>query len=108
MPNLKGTLYVVATPIGNLQDLSPRAQAVLREVTLIVAEDTRHSRHLLTHFGITTSLQSLHEHNEHKMAPLLSLINARLSPACNRCNRSGATLCSLCSCNDCNEAVIPK
>jgi 16S rRNA (cytidine1402-2'-O)-methyltransferase len=71
VPNLKGTLYVVATPIGNLQDLSPRAQAILREVTLIVAEDTRHSRHLLTHFGITTSLQSLHEHNEHKVAPLL-------------------------------------
>ena len=71
MPNLKGTLYVVATPIGNLQDLSPRAQAILREVTLIVAEDTRHSRHLLTHFGITASLQSLHEHNEHKVAPLL-------------------------------------
>lgn len=71
MSNLSGTLYVVATPIGNLQDLSPRAQAVLREVTLIVAEDTRHSRHLLTHFGITTPLQSLHEHNEHQITPVL-------------------------------------
>jgi len=60
----KGILYVVATPIGNLQDLSPRAQSILQKVTLIAAEDTRHSRHLLTHFNITTPLQSLHEHNE--------------------------------------------
>lgn len=60
-----GILYVVATPIGHLQDLSPRAQSILQEVNLIAAEDTRHSRHLLNHFGITTSLQSLHEHNEH-------------------------------------------
>jgi len=60
----KGSLYVVATPIGNLQDFSLRAQSVLREVDLIAAEDTRHSRHLLNHFGITTPLQSLHEHNE--------------------------------------------
>jgi len=60
----KGSLYVVATPIGNLQDFSPRAQSILREVDLIAAEDTRHSRHLLNHFGITTPLQSLHEHNE--------------------------------------------
>lgn len=71
MSNHSGTLYVVATPIGNLQDLSPRAQAVLSEVTLIVAEDTRHSRHLLTHFGIVTPLQSLHEHNEHQITPVL-------------------------------------
>ncbi len=62
--NKKGSLYVVATPIGNLQDFSLRAQSVLREVDLIAAEDTRHSRHLLNHFGITTPLQSLHEHNE--------------------------------------------
>ncbi|EDN68370.1 Protein of unknown function UPF0011 [Beggiatoa sp. PS] len=60
-----GILYVVATPIGHLQDLSPRAQSILQEVNLIAAEDTRHSRHLLNYFGITTSLQSLHEHNEH-------------------------------------------
>jgi 16S rRNA (cytidine1402-2'-O)-methyltransferase len=69
--NSSGALYVVATPIGNLQDLSPRAQAILREVTLIIAEDTRHSRHLLTHFGIITPLQSLHEHNEHHITPFL-------------------------------------
>lgn len=67
----KGILYVVATPIGNLQDLSQRAQAVLREVTLIVAEDTRHSRILLTHFAITTPLQALHEHNERQIADSL-------------------------------------
>jgi 16S rRNA (cytidine1402-2'-O)-methyltransferase len=67
----KGILYVVATPIGNLQDFSPRAQSVLRQVSLIAAEDTRHSRHLLTHFGITTPLQSLHEHNERQIAHTL-------------------------------------
>jgi 16S rRNA (cytidine1402-2'-O)-methyltransferase len=59
-----GVLYVVATPIGNLQDLSPRALRVLRDVALIAAEDTRHSKKLLTHFGIGTALLSLHEHNE--------------------------------------------
>jgi 16S rRNA (cytidine1402-2'-O)-methyltransferase len=67
----KGVLYVVATPIGNLQDLSPRAQSILQTVNLIAAEDTRHSRHLLTHFGITTPLQSLHEHNEQLKASTL-------------------------------------
>lgn len=67
----KGTLYVVATPIGNLQDFSPRAQSVLRQVNLIAAEDTRHSRHLLNHFSITTPLQSLHEHNERQIAHIL-------------------------------------
>ncbi|MEM7017270.1 MAG: 16S rRNA (cytidine(1402)-2'-O)-methyltransferase [Pseudomonadota bacterium] len=58
------TLYVVATPIGNLQDITPRALDVLRSVTIIAAEDTRHSRRLLTHYDIHTPLQSLHEHNE--------------------------------------------
>ncbi len=66
-----GTLYVVATPIGNLQDLSPRAQDTLRQVDLIAAEDTRHSRHLLNHFYITTSLYPLHEHNEKQAAQYL-------------------------------------
>jgi len=64
MANKTGLLYVVATPIGNLQDFSPRAQMILQQVDLIAAEDTRHSRHLLNHFGIMTPLQSLHEHNE--------------------------------------------
>ena len=58
------TLYVVATPIGNLEDLSPRAVRILREVALIAAEDTRHSRRLLAHFGIDTPTVSYHEHNQ--------------------------------------------
>ena len=57
-------LYVVATPIGNLEDISFRAVRVLSEVDLIAAEDTRHSRVLLSHYNITTSMQALHEHNE--------------------------------------------
>ncbi len=59
-----GVLYVVATPIGNLDDISARALRVLREVALIAAEDTRHSARLLQHFGISTPLQACHEHNE--------------------------------------------
>jgi len=57
-------LYVVATPIGNLEDISYRAVRILSEVDLIAAEDTRHSRVLLAHYGITTPMQALHEHNE--------------------------------------------
>jgi 16S rRNA (cytidine1402-2'-O)-methyltransferase len=59
-----GTLYVVATPIGNLEDLTARARAVLAAVDVIAAEDTRHTRQLLAHYGIGGSLTSLHEHNE--------------------------------------------
>lgn len=59
-----GVLYVVATPIGNLEDLSPRARQVLAEADLVAAEDTRHSAVLLSHYGIRTPLVSLHEHNE--------------------------------------------
>lgn len=62
------TLYVVATPIGNLGDLSPRAQQVLREVAAVCAEDTRRSGQLLAHFGISTPLLALHEHNEQQVA----------------------------------------
>jgi 16S rRNA (cytidine1402-2'-O)-methyltransferase len=58
-----GTLFVVATPIGNLEDFSPRAIQTLRDVRLIAAEDTRHSRRLLTHFAIHTRLVSYHKHN---------------------------------------------
>src|SRR5690625_8013670 len=60
----QGILWVVATPIGHRDDLSPRACAVLREVALIAAEDTRHSRPLLAHHGIATPLAALHQHNE--------------------------------------------
>jgi 16S rRNA (cytidine1402-2'-O)-methyltransferase len=63
-PLRPGTLYVVATPIGNMGDLSPRAREVLGSVALVAAEDTRHTGQLLTHAGITTRLLSLHEHNE--------------------------------------------
>lgn len=59
-----GTLYVVATPIGNLQDLTPRALEVLRSVALIAAEDTRHSARLLQHFGVDTPTTACHDHNE--------------------------------------------
>ncbi|MEW6765065.1 MAG: 16S rRNA (cytidine(1402)-2'-O)-methyltransferase [Pseudomonadota bacterium] len=59
-----GVLYVVATPIGNLGDWSPRAREVLAGVDLIAAEDTRHSRKLMQHFGITTPLTAMHAHNE--------------------------------------------
>jgi 16S rRNA (cytidine1402-2'-O)-methyltransferase len=61
---MPGTLYVVATPIGNLADLTPRAREVLAAVALIAAEDTRHTRQLLQSCGIETALTSLHEHNE--------------------------------------------
>ncbi len=63
-----GTLHVVATPIGNLADLSSRAQEVLRGVDAICAEDTRHSKQLLSHFGIERPLVALHDHNEEALA----------------------------------------
>ena len=59
-----GTLYLVATPIGNLEDMSPRAIRILREARLIAAEDTRHTHQLLTHFDIHTPLTSYYEHNK--------------------------------------------
>jgi len=67
----KGALYVVATPIGNLGDMSQRAIEVLQGVDRIAAEDTRHSAALLRHFGITTPCVALHEHNERKVTPQL-------------------------------------
>jgi len=65
---MPGTLYIVATPIGNLEDITLRAMRVLKEVDLIAAEDTRHTQHLLNHFGIRTPLTSYHEHNERSKA----------------------------------------
>ena len=64
MQDKRGLLYVVATPIGNLGDMSERALAVLRGVAVVAAEDTRNARRLLTHFGIQAELRSYHEHNE--------------------------------------------
>ncbi|HUE88621.1 MAG TPA: 16S rRNA (cytidine(1402)-2'-O)-methyltransferase [Vicinamibacterales bacterium] len=67
-----GTLFVVATPIGNLEDITLRALRVLREVALVAAEDTRRTGNLLRHYQIETPLVSLHEHNEHqRIAPLV-------------------------------------
>ena len=57
-------LYLVATPIGNLEDITLRALRVLREADIVLAEDTRHSQKLLNHYGIKTAIYSLHEHNE--------------------------------------------
>lgn len=72
-----GTIYVVATPIGNLADMSQRAIAVLRDVDLIAAEDTRHSLPLLQQFGITTPMQACHEHNEAQISDrLLAQVHA--------------------------------
>ena len=66
-----GTLFIVATPIGNLGDLTPRALETLRNVAAICAEDTRRSGQLLSHFGVSTPLLALHEHNEDEIAERL-------------------------------------
>lgn len=71
MTATKGKLYIVATPIGNLGDLTYRAVNVLGQVDLIAAEDTRQTRHLLQHYGIRNKLVSVHEHNEHRRIPSL-------------------------------------
>jgi len=64
-----GTLWIVATPIGNLEDLSPRARRILGEADTVVCEDTRHSGRLLAAFGLKARLASLHEHNEAREVP---------------------------------------
>ncbi|MGE0384858.1 MAG: 16S rRNA (cytidine(1402)-2'-O)-methyltransferase [Gammaproteobacteria bacterium] len=66
-----GTLFVVATPIGNLSDISPRAVEVLRSVALVLAEDTRVTARLLNHLAISTPLASYRDHNERRMAPAI-------------------------------------
>lgn len=68
---MSGILFVVATPIGNLDDLCGRALRVLREATVIAAEDTRRTAKLLSHYGITTPTTSLHEHNEERKSQAL-------------------------------------
>ena len=77
-----GCLYVVATPIGNLDDFSPRAVATLRAVDVIAAEDTRHTRRLAERFGIDTPMLALHEHNEREaLAGVLARLRAGASVA---------------------------
>lgn len=71
MNNLSGILYIVATPIGNLQDITQRALTVFEEVDLIAAEDTRHSGLLLSHYGIKKTFFALHDHNEQQKADVL-------------------------------------
>ena len=66
--NVSGQLYVVATPIGNMGDMSQRAIEVLKSVDQILAEDTRHSRPLLQHYQIDTPCKAFHEHNEKQLA----------------------------------------
>ena len=61
---MPGTLFLVATPIGNLSDITHRALQVLKDVDLIACEDTRHTHKLLNHYGISTKTISYHEHNE--------------------------------------------
>src|SRR5438270_12811063 len=69
---MAGTLFIVATPIGNLEDITQRALRILREVDLIACEDTRHTRKLLDHYGIQKPLVSYHEHNEAERAEELA------------------------------------
>ncbi len=77
-----GTLYLVATPIGNLEDITQRALSVLREVDVIACEDTRRTQQLLNHYGIRTKMLSYHEHNErHRAAELGSLLQTGASVA---------------------------
>jgi 16S rRNA (cytidine1402-2'-O)-methyltransferase len=77
-----GTLFVVATPIGNLEDITLRALRILREVTLVAAEDTRRTGNLLRHYHIDTPLISLHEHNEdQRIGPLVGRLQAGESVA---------------------------
>jgi 16S rRNA (cytidine1402-2'-O)-methyltransferase len=77
-----GTLFVVATPIGNLEDITLRALRVLREVALVAAEDTRRTGNLLRHYAIQTPIVSLHEHNEQaRVGPILARLRAGASVA---------------------------
>lgn len=79
---MPGTLFVVATPIGNLEDISARALRILGSVTLIAAEDTRRTSHLLSRYAIQTPTTSFHEHNEHaKAAQLVERLKAGESVA---------------------------
>ncbi len=80
---MSGTLYLVATPIGNLEDMTFRAVRVLKEVDLVAAEDTRNSRKLMTHFDIATPMTSYHEYNRfEKAAELVEKLLGSMDVAC--------------------------
>jgi 16S rRNA (cytidine1402-2'-O)-methyltransferase len=82
VPESSGSLYIVATPIGNLEDLSPRARRILAEVDVVLCEDTRHTGQMLTRLGISTRRTSLHEHNEEeKVGEILAGLKAGRSYA---------------------------
>ncbi|MCL2283989.1 MAG: 16S rRNA (cytidine(1402)-2'-O)-methyltransferase [Fibromonadales bacterium] len=66
---MSGTLYIVSTPIGNLEDITFRAVRILKEASLVLAEDTRHSKILLDHFGITAKMESYHDFNKEQATP---------------------------------------
>src|SRR5260370_42292703 len=68
---MPGTLYIVSTPIGNLEDMTFRAVRMLKEVGVIAGEDTRHTKQLWTHFGIHTPLTSYHDFNKKEKTPVL-------------------------------------
>ena len=79
---MNGTLFVVATPIGNLEDLTPRARQTLADVSLIAAEDTRHTARLLMHIGCKTRLLALHDHNEERaVGDIVEMLQAGASVA---------------------------
>lgn len=81
-PSTEATLYIVATPIGNLEDITLRALRILTHVEMIAAEDTRHTRKLLTHHGISRPLMSYHDHNKvHQAARILALLQEGQSVA---------------------------
>ena len=87
-----GTLYLVPTPIGNLSDMTERAVGILRQVDLIAAEDTRHTRILLNHFQISGHVVSYHEHNKKESGN--KLIEASWVRSGTACHRGGDSCCA--------------
>ena len=82
MQQQRGVLYVVATPIGNLADMTERARTTLAVVDLVAAEDTRETLRLLAHWGLSATLVAYHDHNESRVAPtLLAALEAGRSVA---------------------------